>query len=43
MTILKYPKSLPKALTQAIYYVHFEKVVESELKNEISQPQLVSV
>lgn len=32
-TIFKYPKSLPKVMTQAIYYFHFEKVIEMELQN----------
>lgn len=33
-TIFKYPKALPKVMIQAVYYFHFEKVVEMELKNE---------
>lgn len=34
-TVLKYPKSLPKVMTQAIYYFHFDKVVEMELNTEL--------
>lgn len=31
MCICKYPKALPKALTQAVYFVHFEKIFSKEL------------
>ena len=29
--VLKYPKALPKAMTQAIYFVHFEKIFVTEI------------
>jgi radical SAM superfamily enzyme YgiQ (UPF0313 family) len=32
-TIFKYPKALSKVITQAIYYAHFEKIVELEFEN----------
>lgn len=35
MCIFRYPKSLPKVLTQAIYFVHYEKIYENEM-DEIS-------
>lgn len=30
--VFKYPKSLPKALTQVIYFSHFEKIFVSEIR-----------
>ncbi len=32
--LLKYPKALPKAMTQAIYFVHFEKIFIDEICDE---------
>lgn len=42
--IFKYPKSLPKALTQAIYFAHFEKIFVNEIcKTDIEEKESLPI
>lgn len=42
--LLKYPKSLSKALTQAIYFAHFEKIFANEIcKTDINKKESISI
>lgn len=40
--IFKYPKSLPKALTQAIYFAHFEQIFVNEIcKTDVEENEIL--
>lgn len=37
MCVLRHPKALPNALTQAIYFIHYEKIYENEQLETLNQ------
>ena len=42
--IFKYPKSLPKAMTQAIFFAHFEKIFTNEIcETNVEKPEVIPI